>query len=302
MAKVVLIGCGNVGMSFAYSLVTGKNKTSELILIDINQKKAEGEAMDLHHAAAYNTNRIKIKAGDYSDCGDANIIVICAGAAQLEGETRRDLVNKNYKVFKSIIGQVNKTDFKGVYLIATNPVDVMSQITQQLSGFPHEKVIGSGTTLDTARLRHLVGEDLRIHPKNVHAYVIGEHGDSSFIPWSNAVIGLNKAEGLLGEAKREKFLHDVRTSAYEIINRKGATYYGIGICLLDIVEAITENSNQIKTVSAYSQAHGVYLGIPSILSKKGIVRTILPQLNETETAMLEISVAAIRDTMDSIQK
>ena len=298
MAKIVLVGTGNVGMSFAFSLVTSRNKVSELVLIDIRREKAEGEALDLIHAAVYNTNRVKVKAGDYSDCRDADIICICAGASQLPGETRRDLVQKNTKVFKSIIDSINKTGFKGIYLIATNPLDVMTQVTQRLSGLPHSRVIGSGTTLDTARLRFLIGDELSIHPRNIHSYVIGEHGDSSFIPWSVSRIGLNPLSGFLTPKQKDQMLHDMRNSAYEIIERKGSTHFGIGIMLKDIVEAILNDSKEIKTISVFCREHGIYMGMPAIIGREGVVQILSLELDKAEAKMLEASVRAIRETFD----
>lgn len=301
MRKVVLVGCGNVGMSYAYALVTSKNKVDELVLIDINKTKAEGEALDLTHAATYNSNKITIKAGDYADCGDADLICICAGRNQEIGETRRDLINKNYVVFKSIITEINKTKFNGIYLIATNPLDVMTYITKKLSGFPSHKVIGSGTTLDTARLRCLVGEELNVNPKNIHAYVIGEHGDSEFIPWSNAIIGLNKAKLYLSDDQCSRILYNVRTSAYDIINKKGNTCYGIGMCLLNITNAIFEDSHSIFTVSSYNKEHDIYFGMPTILCKEGVKQTLWLELTKEEEDRLIESMDAIKDTINGIK-
>jgi len=300
MGKVVLIGCGNVGMSYAYSLVTSKNKVSELVLIDVNHKKAEGEALDLQHAAVYNKTRVKIKAGNYEDCADANIICICAGATQLPGETRPDLLNRNYKIMSNIVGAITKTGFKGIYLVATNPVDVMTYTVLRLSGAKPNKVIGSGTTLDTSRLRHLIGEVTSIHPKNIHSYVIGEHGDTSMVPWSCSFIGLNKVDQFLTEEQCSQIVKQVRNSAYEIIERKGSTYYGIGICLQDITEAILEDSGEIKTVSSYSKEHDTYFGMPSILSKRGIVRTLGLDMRPIEREKLDKSIKAIKDMCNDI--
>lgn len=301
MNKVVIIGCGNVGMSYAYALVTTRNKVSELVLIDINKTKAEGEAMDLTHATAYSSHKIVVKAGDYSDCNDADLICICAGRNQEVGETRRDLIHKNYAVFKSIIDQINKTKFNGIYLIATNPLDVMTYITKKLSDFPAHKVIGSGTTLDTARLRCLIGDELEINPKNIHAYVIGEHGDSEFIPWSNAMIGLNKAKQYLSDKQCEKILQDVRMSAYDIINKKGSTCYGIGMCLLNITNAIFEDSKSIFTVSAYNKDHDIYFGMPTILCKDGVKQTLFLELTKDEETQLISSMNAIKETISEIK-
>lgn len=294
MNKVVLIGCGNVGMSYAYSLVTGSTKVDELALIDINQQKAEGEALDLLHASAYASNKMKIYAGKYSDCNNATIICICAGRNQEPGESRSDLLQKNYNVFKSIISEVNKTKFKGIYIVATNPLDVMTYITYKLSGFAPSKIIGSGTTLDTARLRCLISDELDISKKNIHAYVVGEHGDSEFVAWSSGLVGVNKLENYLNDNQKAKILYDVRTSAYEIINKKGNTSYGIGMCLLRITEAILDNDNAIMTISAYDKVNDIYIGMPSIINKNGVKKTLPVILNQDEKDNLEKSVYAIK--------
>ena len=189
MNKVVIIGCGNVGMSYAYSLINQKCNIDELVLIDKNMEKAEGEAMDLNHSIPYSPNTINIKVGNYNDCSNADIVVLSAGANQEVGETRLDLINKNDIIFKSIIDLVMGSGFKGIFLIATNPVDVMSYITYKYSGLDSNKVIGTGTSLDTSRLRYMLSKKLDISPKNVHAYVMGEHGDSEFIAWSTAMVG-----------------------------------------------------------------------------------------------------------------
>ncbi len=301
MSKVVVVGCGNVGMSYAFSLVTTKNKVDELVLIDINKTKAEGEALDLSHAATYNSNRIVVKSGEYKECDNADIVCICAGRNQEVGETRRDLINKNYVVFKSIIEEVNKTKFNGIYLIATNPLDVMTYITYKLSNFPANKVIGSGTVLDTARLRGLICDELGVNPKNIHAYVIGEHGDSEFVPWSNAIIGLNKATKYLSDDQRSRILYNVRTSAYDIINKKGNTCYGIGMCLTNITNAILENSNEIMTVSAYNKEHDIFMGMPTILNREGVKETLYLELTSYEEDRLSDSIDCIKNTINQIK-
>ena len=185
--KIVLVGCGMVGMSYAYSLLN-QNVCDELVLIDIDKRRAEGEAMDLNHGLAFSSSNMKIYAGDYSDCRDGDIVVISAGVAQKPGETRLDLLKRNAKVFQSIIEPITASGFNGLFLVATNPVDIMTRITYALSGFNPKRVLGTGTALDTARLRYLLGEYLTVDPRNVHAYVMGEHGDSEFVPWSQAMV------------------------------------------------------------------------------------------------------------------
>ena len=198
--KVVIIGCGNVGMSYAYALVNQKSYVHELVLIDLNKEKTQGEAMDLNHCLAFAPSRISIKAGDYSDCKGASIVCIAAGANQNPGETRMDLLNKNSRIFKDIVSKVMESGFDGIFLVATNPLDVMTYLTWKYSGLDSSRVIGSGTCLDSARLRYLIGEKLNINPKNVHAYVIGEHGDSEFVSWSNAYVGLEPITSLMNES------------------------------------------------------------------------------------------------------
>lgn len=282
MNKVVLVGCGFVGMSYAYQIVTTTNAVDELVLIDVRQDRVEGEALDLRHASAYSNASLKIKAGTYADCNDASIVCICAGRSQEVGETRQDLLNKNIGVFKAIIGEINKTKFNGIYLIATNPLDVMTAITRELSGFKPNKVIGSGTTLDSARLRHILGERFEVSAKSVHAYVIGEHGDSEMIPWSNATIGLNKIESTLTEKDKEEIKREVVQSAYEIINKKGNTCYGIGVCLMKITNAILSDSREVMTISSYNKEHDCYFSMPTVVGRKGAIKTYFLEMTPEE--------------------
>lgn len=300
MNKVVLIGCGNVGMSYAISLVYGNSFVDELVLIDINKNKAEGEALDLMHASSCSERRINIKAGDYSDCNEADIICIAAGRNQEVGETRHDLIDKNISVFRSIISEINKTNFSGIYLIATNPLDVMTYVTMKLSNAPAEKVIGSGTTLDTARLRYLISTELSINPRNIHAYVIGEHGDSEIIPWSNALIGLNPATKFLNKQTRNKILKDVRNSAYEIIKKKGNTAYGIGMCLKNLTDAIFNNSNSIFTVSVYNPKLKTCIGQPTIINRDGATKIMELDLDANEKQEFLASVKTIKSLISTI--
>ncbi len=299
--KVVLIGCGNVGMSYAFSIVNGTSNVHELVLIDINKNKAEGEALDLMHAASCSKRKIVVRAGQYSDCADADIICIAAGRNQEKGETRMDLIEKNLSVFRSIIKEVNKTKFAGIYLIATNPLDIMTYATLSFSGFKKERVIGSGTTLDTARLRHIVGEEMHVNYKNVHAYVIGEHGDSEMIPWEHATIGLTPINRYISKAKKQKILKDVRNSAYEIIEKKGNTAYGIGMCLKNITDAIFEDSNSIFTVSCYDEKLGVCIGQPAIISREGVREIFKIPLSAEEKKEFDYSVKTVKDVIKKLK-
>ena len=301
MNKVVIIGCGNVGMSYAYALLNQRTAVSELALIDLNQDRIEGEVMDLNHCLAFAPSKINIKVGTYQDCKDASIVCIAAGANQNPGETRMDLITKNSKIFKNIIDQVMENGFRGIFLVATNPLDVMTYLTWKYSGLPTSQIIGSGTSLDTSRLRYLVGERLNINPKNIHAYVIGEHGDSEFVPWSNANIGLQNIHRFLDSETLENIRVQVKNAAYEIINRKGATYYGIGMCLVRITNAILGDENSIITVSSYDENNDVYIGLPTIINRKGAVGKIAVELNGEETEKMQNCVNIIKEAIETLK-
>jgi len=301
MSKVVIIGCGNVGMSYAYALLNQRTAVSELALIDLDEKRIEGEVMDLNHCLSFAPSKIDIKVGKYEDCKDAAIVCIAAGANQNPGETRMDLINKNSIIFKDIVTKVMENGFNGIFLIATNPLDVMTYLTWKYSGLPTNKIIGSGTSLDTSRLRYLIGDKLGINPKNIHAYVIGEHGDSEFVPWSNANVGLQKLEKFLNKQELEEICLDVKNAAYEIINRKGATYYGIGVSLVRITNAILGNENSIITVSTYDETNDVFIGLPTIINSEGASKKIFVELNEEETKQLQNSIDVIKDAINSLR-
>jgi len=299
--KVVIIGCGNVGMSYAYALLNQRTYVNKLYLIDLNKERVEGEVMDLNHCLAYAPSKISINVGDYKDCKDARIVMIAAGANQKPGETRLDLIKKNAVIFKDIIDKVMKSGFKGIFLVATNPVDIMTQITQKYSKLPHGQVIGSGTSLDTARLQLMIGKKLCISPKSIQAYVIGEHGDSEIIPWSNANIGLQDIKEFLSKKELKKFEDDVKNAAYEIINKKGATYYGIGMALVRITNAILGNENLIMCLSVYDDKNKVYIGQPAILSKDGVKRKIPLKLTQYEMNKYLKSVNVIKENLKKIK-
>lgn len=300
--KVIIIGCGNVGMSYAYALLNQRTSVGELVLIDLDEKRVEGEVMDLNHCLAFAPSKIDIKKGDYSDCGDATIVVIAAGANQAPGETRMDLINKNSKIFKTIVKSVVDNGFDGIFLVATNPLDIMTYLTWKYSGFNPNKIIGSGTCLDTARLRFLVGDKLGINPKNIHAYVVGEHGDSEFVPWSNANIGLQPISTFLEEDELNKIHDKVKNAAYEIIDRKGATYYGIGMSLVRITNAILGDENTILTVSSYDKNNNIFMGIPSIINRDGVKQRIYIELTEDETKKLQNCVDVIKEAIEKLDE
>ncbi len=280
MKKIVLVGTGMVGMSFAYAALN-QNLCDEFVLIDLNKKRAMGEAMDLNHGLAFSKSSMKIYAGEYSDCKDADIVVICAGVAQKQGETRPQLLNRNTAVFKSIVTPVCESGFEGIFLVATNPVDIMTRVTAELSGFPKHRVIGSGTTLDSARLRYLLGEYFDINTRSVHGYVMGEHGDSEFVPWSQALLATKPVNDIMLEnpekyqlSDLKKIEEEVRHSAYKIIEAKGATYYGIGMAIVQICRAVLQNENSILTVSCHLNGqygrYGTFVGVPAIIDRSGV--------------------------------
>lgn len=303
--KVALIGTGLVGMSFAYAALN-QNVCDELVLIDIDKLRALGEAMDLNHGLAFSGSNMKIYAGEYADCRDADIVVISAGVAQKPGESRIDLLKRNAEVFQSIIDPVVTSGFSGIFLIATNPVDIMAQITQRLSGFAPSRVLGTGTTLDTARLRYLLGEYFSVDPRNVHAYVMGEHGDSEFVPWSQAMVAtkpvLSICEASGGRYCRDemdRISDEVRNAAQKIIEAKKSTYYGIGMAMVRIIRAIFGDENSVLTVSSmlrgvYGQ-RDVYAGAPCIVSRKGIGEVIELTLDEEEQGKLNASCDKLRE-------
>ena len=293
--KVVIIGCGNVGTSYAYALLNQKTYVNELVLIDINKDKAIGEAMDLNHCISLTPTKINIKVGDYQDVKDAKIVCITAGLNQKPGETRLDLINKNKKIIEDIVDNVLKYDFQGIFLIATNPVDIITKIVYEKSKFKPNKVIGSGTSLDTARLRYLLSEKLKINPQNVHAYVIGEHGDSEFVPWSIATIGLNPIKNFLTENELNDIYLKVRNSAYKIIEKKGFTNFGIGVCLVRITNAILQDENSIITISFYDKENDLYISQPAILNKDGVKEVLKLNLTDKEQDLLKNSINILKD-------
>ncbi len=300
--KVVMIGCGNVGMSYCYALLNQRTNVGELILVDLNKEKIEGEAMDLCHCLAFAPSKIDIRVGDYSDCHDASLVVIAAGANQNKGETRMDLINKNSKIFKSIIDEVVSSGFSGIFLVATNPLDVMTYLTWKYSSFDTSKVIGTGTSLDSARLKYIVGNKLGVSPKNVHGYVIGEHGDSEFVPWSTVTVGLENISSFLTKDDEEEIENEVRNAAYEIINKKGATYYGIGMSLAMITNAILNDENRVITVSNYDKTNGIFVGMPAIVNRDGVKKKIHIELSKEEEEKLTNSIDIIKNAIHDINE
>lgn len=307
--RVVVIGAGFVGSSYAFALLN-QGITEELVLIDLNKEKAEGDAMDLNHGLPFAPSHTKIWYGDYSECGEADIVVITAGANQKPGETRLDLVEKNTKIFKGIVEEIMASGFNGIFLVATNPVDILTYAVWKFSGFPKERVIGSGTILDTARFRFLLGDYFDIDTRNVHAYIIGEHGDTELPVWSNADIAgtaiskwAESKDGFRQEELDQIFMN-VRDAAYHIIEKKGATYYGIAMGLVRLTKAILQNENSVLTVSAYLDGEygqkDLYIGVPAVVNRDGVRDIVELELSEEEQQKFTHSVDVLKKTMNSV--
>ena len=301
--KIVLVGTGFVGMSMAYSMLN-RGGIQELILIDIDKDKTIGEEMDLSHGLPFAPQKMTIKAGDYNDCKDAQIVVITAGVAQKPGQTRLELAEVNAKIVKQITQSIMASGFNGIIIVASNPVDLMTYVVSKVSGLPRNQVIGSGTVLDTARLRYLIGDYLKISSKNVHAYIMGEHGDSSFVPWEHCYVGCKKIIDVMKDNhhpmdKLSKIHEGVVNAAYEIIEKKKATYYGIGMALNRIVRAVLDDENSILTVSTYLEnkygQDDIYIGVPAIINKNGVRELVELELTKEEQEKLNNSCNLIKD-------
>lgn len=306
--KCAVIGCGFVGASIAFSL-TESGMFSEMVLIDVNRDKAEGEAMDLSHGLPF-ASPMKIYAGDYSELKDCFLIIITAGTSQREGETRLDLVHRNVEIFKSIIPQITAVNSEAVILVVSNPVDILTYVTLKLSGFPPNRVIGSGTVLDTARLKYLLGERLGVDSRSVHAFIIGEHGDSELAVWSGANVSGIDIEDFCTISGNSNFgmiynlYEDVKNSAYEVIAKKGATYYAIAMTVRRIAKAIIRNEHSVMPVSCYTDGHygvsDVCIGIPAIVGENGIEKVLDIPLSKEENEQLLQSVSTLKNVLSDI--
>jgi len=310
--KVVLVGTGFVGMSMAYTMLN-RGGVNELVLIDIDKNKTEGEEMDLNHGMPFAPQKMIIKAGDYSECKDAQVIVITAGLAQKPGQTRLELAEANARIMKDITKQIMASGFNGVIIVASNPVDLMTYVVSKVSGLPKNQVIGSGTVLDSARLRYILSDYLQVSSKNIHAYIMGEHGDSSFVPWEHAYVGCKKIKDVLRDRKKpmsrlDEIHSEVVNAAYEIIEKKKATYYGIGMSLSKLVKSVLDNDNSILTVSTYLKdgeygQDDIYIGVPAVINKNGVRELLYLDLNEEEQAKLNNSCRIIKEMREkSIDK
>ncbi|AKP67062.1 L-lactate dehydrogenase [Companilactobacillus ginsenosidimutans] len=299
--KVLLVGDGAVGSTYAYAM-TLQGIAQEFVICDIAKDKIKGDAIDIADATPW-TYPKNIYAGEYSDAKDADLVVITAGAPQKPGETRLDLVNKNLNILKSIVDPIVESGFNGIFLVAANPVDILTYATWKLSGFPKERVIGSGTSLDTARLHKFVGQELDVDPRSIHGYIMGEHGDSEFAAWSHLTIGgITMKEWMeihpeVTQEKLDAIQERVIKGAYEIINLKGATFYGIGTALARISKAILSDENTVLPLSVYMNGEygvkDVYIGSPAIVNRKGLKQILQVPLTSEESTQMKISADAL---------
>lgn len=300
MSKIVVIGVGAVGSTTAYTLLL-RHRMNELVLIDANHNKAVGDALDMNHGMPF-VGGTKVWAGTYEDCQNADIVIITAGSAQKPGETRVELLKRNISIYESIITEVLKYNKDGILLIATNPVDIMSYFSWKKSGLPVERVIGSGTLLDSARFRYLIGEELNIDPRSVHAHIVGEHGDSEVPLWSLANVA--GTDLTLEEKVKEEIFTNTRDAAYQIINTKGATYYAIALALDRICTAILKDEGAVLNVSTllnnYHGINDVYLGVPAIVDKSGVREVLNLDISTKEKQQLQSSAVKMRELINSI--
>lgn len=298
--KVALIGTGMVGSTYAYALLN-QGICDELVLIDVNEAKARGDVMDLNHALVNAPSSTTIRYGTSADCSDAAIAVLCAGPAMKPGETRLDLIAKNLKITEVIVKSIMGSGFNGIFLIATNPVDILSYATWKFSGLPKQRVIGSGTVLDSARFRYLLGEEFNVDPKSVHAYIIGEHGDSQLPVWSSANIFGKRIDQKLTEQRKNEIFGQARDAAYAIKQAKGATYYGIAMALARITKAILANEKTVLAVSSLLEGEygveDVYIGVPTVIDRYGSREIVSIELSDAE----QKGFAASADILQGIQ-
>ncbi|MFH0925648.1 MAG: L-lactate dehydrogenase [bacterium] len=309
--KVAIVGTGYVGATFAYALAIS-GLARQIVLIDKNEDRAKGEAMDLNHSLPF-ISPVDIDTAGFEGCQDADIVVICAGSNQKPGETRIDLVKRNTEIFKGIIPQIVKyTQDSSILLVVSNPVDILSYVTYKVSGFPSNRVLGSGTVLDSSRLRYLLSKHCQVDSRNVHAYIIGEHGDTELPAWSSAFIGGIRFKEYCPLCNQQcnykndlnSIFEEVKNAAYKIIKYKGATYYAIGLSLVRIIEAIIRDENSILPVSTlingYLDINDIYLSLPSIVHKKGVKKVLHLPLDSNEMELLKRSASSLKNVLKEI--
>ena len=299
--KIMIVGTGNVGASIAFAIMNQRTTINEIILTDIIAKDAEGEAMDLRDALAVAPSYVKVRNGTYKDAHDCDVVVITAGAAQKPGETRMELLKKNVNILQGMIEQIMDSGFNGIFLVVTNPMDVLTYYTYKFSGLPAEKVIGSGTVLDSARLRTRIAGYLNVNPKSVHAYQVGEHGDSELTLWSLADLGGQPVSKLLDKTIRTDISDFVRNEAYDIIEKKGATYYGIATCVVDILNCIFNDELRVLPISSYDHFSDTSFGWPTVVGRTGVIRRLDLKLSETEGINLQKSINTLKKAISSVK-
>lgn len=299
--KVMIVGTGNVGASIAFAALNQRTAINEIILTDIVAKDAEGEAMDLRDALAVAPSHIKISNGTYADAKDCDVVVITAGAAQQPGESRMELLKKNVGIIQGMVEQIMASGFDGIFLVVTNPMDVLTYYVQKFSGLPVEKVIGSGTVLDSARLRERIASYLTVNPKSVHAYQVGEHGDSELTLWSLADMGGQKVSELLPKDTLAGISDYVKNEAYEIIERKGSTHYGIATCVLAILNSIFNDEMRVLSVSSFDDFSGTYFGWPTVLGRAGALRRLDLKISENEGIELQKSINILKEAINLVK-
>ena len=299
--KIMIVGTGNVGASIAFALLNQRTAVNEIILTDIIAKDAEGEAMDLNDALAVAPSYIKIRNGTYKDAKDCDVIVITAGAAQKPGETRMELLKKNVNILKGMVEQIMDSGFNGIFLVVTNPMDVLTYYAWKFSGLPAEKVIGSGTVLDSARLRKRLASYLDVNPKSIHAYQVGEHGDSEVTLYSTADMGGQKISTMLPKDTLKGISEYVRNEAYDIIEKKGSTHYGIATCVAQILNSILNDEMRVLSVSSYDAFSDTCFGWPSVVGREGVIRRLDIKISEREGVELQKSINVLRDAISQIK-
>ncbi|MEW9095164.1 MAG: L-lactate dehydrogenase [Clostridiaceae bacterium] len=307
--KISIIGAGFVGATTAYAIMM-EGLASEIVIVDIDKEKAKGEAMDLAHGVSF-LKPVDVISGDYKDTEGSDIVIITAGVGQKPGETRLDLINKNYKVFKSIVPSVVEYSPNSIIIVVSNPVDVLTYVTYKLSGFPPERVIGSGTVLDTSRFKYLLSEHFNVDARNIHSYILGEHGDSEIAAWSlTNIAGItvdeycdkfcNKCDGDF----KKRIYENVKNAAYEVLNRKGNTYYAVALAVRRIVEAIIRDEDSILTVSTLLKGefgiNDIYMGVPCVVGEGGVKRVLEVKLNKEELDKLKKSAEVLGEGLKEI--
>ena len=300
--KVMIVGTGNVGASIAFAILNQRTAVNEIILTDIVAEDAEGEAMDLRDALAVAPSYVKVSNGTYKDAKDCDVVVITAGAAQKPGETRMELLNKNVGILRGMVKEIMDSGFDGIFLVVTNPMDVMTYFALKFSGLPAERVIGSGTVLDSARLRQRIAGYLNVNPKSVHAYQVGEHGDSELTLWSLAEVGGQKITELLPKETLDGVSDFVKNEAYEIINKKGATYYGIAASVVMILDSIFNDEMRVLPVSSFDGFSGTCFGWPTVVGRAGAIRRLDLKISEKEGISLQKSINVLNEAISSVKK